>query len=58
VTGEPGEVAKVVQQPRCAKYHDSIRTLRRLEVLERPGDHVGDFTFDFLRDGPRIEKKT
>jgi NTE family protein len=34
-----------------AGYHDAIRTLRHPEVLERPTDHDGVFTFDLLPDG-------
>ena len=34
-----------------AGYHDAIRALRHPEVLERPTDHDGGFTFDLLRDG-------
>ena len=34
-----------------AGYHDAIRTLRHLEVLERPTNHEGVFTFDLLHDG-------
>ena len=30
---------------------DAIRTLRHPEVLERPTNHEGVFTFDLLRDG-------
>jgi NTE family protein len=33
-----------------AGYHDAIRTLRHQEVLERPTNHEGVFTFDLLRD--------
>jgi NTE family protein len=32
-------------------YHDAIRTLRHPEVLERPTNHEGVFTFDLDRDG-------
>jgi NTE family protein len=34
-----------------AGYHDAIRTLRHPEVLERPTNHEGVFTFDLLHDG-------
>jgi NTE family protein len=34
-----------------AGYHDALRTLRHPEVLERPTDHEGVFTFDLARDG-------
>jgi len=34
-----------------AGYHDAVRTLRHPEVLERPANHEGVFTFDLLRDG-------
>ena len=34
-----------------AGYHDAIRTLRHREVLERPTNHEGVFTFDVHRDG-------
>jgi NTE family protein len=34
-----------------AGYHDAIRTLRHQEILERPTNHEGVFTFDLLRDG-------
>ena len=34
-----------------AGYHDAIRTLRHPEVLERPTNHEGVFTFDLSRDG-------
>jgi NTE family protein len=29
-----------------AGYHDAVRTLRNPEVLERPANHEGVFTFD------------
>jgi NTE family protein len=34
-----------------AGYHDAVRTLRHPEVLERPTNHEGVFTFDLPRDG-------
>ena len=34
-----------------AGYHDAVRTLRHPEVLERPTDHEGVFTFDLPHDG-------
>jgi NTE family protein len=34
-----------------AGYHDAIRTLRHPEVLERPTNQEGVFTFDLDRDG-------
>jgi NTE family protein len=34
-----------------AGYHDAIRTLRHPEVLERPTNHAGVFTFDLSNDG-------
>jgi NTE family protein len=34
-----------------AGSRDAIRTLRHPEVLERPTNHEGVFTFDLLRDG-------
>jgi NTE family protein len=34
-----------------AGYHDAIRTLRHPEVLERPANHEGVFTFDLAHDG-------
>ena len=34
-----------------AGYHDAIRTLRHPEVLERPTNHEGVFTFDLSHDG-------
>jgi len=34
-----------------AGYHDGVRTLRHLEVLERPSNLDGAFTFDLGRDG-------
>lgn len=34
-----------------AGYHDAIRTLRHPEVLERPTNHEGIFTFDLSHDG-------
>jgi NTE family protein len=34
-----------------AGYHDVIRTLRHPEVLERPTNHEGVFTFDLPPDG-------
>jgi NTE family protein len=34
-----------------AGYHDARRTLRHREVLERPKDFGGVFTFDLARDG-------
>ena len=35
----------------CSGYHDAVRTLRHPEVLERPTNHEGVFTFDLLHDG-------
>jgi NTE family protein len=34
-----------------AGYHDAIHTLRHPEVLERPANHQGVFTFDLANDG-------
>jgi NTE family protein len=34
-----------------AGYHDARRTLRHPEVLKRPSDHAGAFTFDLAADG-------
>jgi NTE family protein len=34
-----------------AGYRDAVRTLRHPEVLERPANHKGVFTFDLLHDG-------
>ena len=34
-----------------AGYHDAIRTLRHPEVLERPANREGVFTFDLASDG-------
>ena len=34
-----------------AGYHDARRTPRHLEVLERPTNHEGVFTFDLAQDG-------
>ena len=34
-----------------AGYHDAGRTLRHREVLERPTNHEGVFTFDLVADG-------
>jgi NTE family protein len=34
-----------------AGYHDAVRTLRHPEVLERPANHEGVFTFDLADDG-------
>jgi NTE family protein len=34
-----------------AGYHDAVRTLRHPEVLQRPINHEGVFTFDLDRDG-------
>jgi len=34
-----------------AGYHDAVRTLRHREVLERPTNHEGVFTFDLHTDG-------
>jgi NTE family protein len=33
-----------------AGYHDAVRTLRHPEVLERPTNHQGVFTFDLLHE--------
>ena len=35
----------------CAGYHDTLRTLRHPEVLERPRNQEGVFTFDLAYDG-------
>ena len=40
-----------MQDHRRAGYYDAIRTLRHPEVLERPKNHAGVFTFDLLHDG-------
>jgi NTE family protein len=34
-----------------AGYYDTSRTLRHPEVLERPANHEGVFTFDLSQDG-------
>jgi NTE family protein len=34
-----------------AGYHDARRTLRHREVLARPTNHEGVFTFDLAADG-------
>jgi NTE family protein len=34
-----------------AGYYDTIRALRHPEVLERPANHEGVFTFDLSQDG-------
>ena len=34
-----------------AGYHDTVRTLRHPEVLERPKNRAGVFTFDLAHDG-------
>jgi NTE family protein len=34
-----------------AGYYDAVRTLRHTEVLDRPTNHEGVFTFDLFRDG-------
>ncbi len=34
-----------------AGYHDARRTLRHREVLERPANHEGVFTFDLVDGG-------
>jgi NTE family protein len=34
-----------------AGYHDTVRTLRHPEVLERPGNHDGVLTFDLAENG-------
>lgn len=34
-----------------AGYHDARRTLRHAEVLQRPDNHEGVFTFDLAADG-------
>jgi NTE family protein len=34
-----------------AGYHDARRTLRHPEVLKRPSNHEGVFTFDLAADG-------
>lgn len=34
-----------------AGYNDAVRTLRHSEVLQRPQNHDGVFTFDLARDG-------
>jgi NTE family protein len=34
-----------------AGYHNARRTLRHREVLNRPNDHAGVFTFDLAADG-------
>ena len=34
-----------------AGYHDTVRTLRHPEVLERPVNNEGVLTFDLAQDG-------
>jgi NTE family protein len=34
-----------------AGYHAAVRSLRHREVLDRPTNHEGVFTFDLDRDG-------
>jgi len=43
--------ARSMQQHWRAGYHDTVRTLRHPEVLERPKQHGGVYTFDLGRDG-------
>jgi NTE family protein len=38
-----------------AGYHDARRTLRHTEVLKRPENHEGVFTFDLAADGRELE---
>jgi hypothetical protein len=40
-----------MQEQWRAGYYDTIRTLRHPEVLERPANHEGVFTFDLSQDG-------
>jgi len=40
-----------MQEHWTAGYHDAVRTLRHPEVLRRPVNHEGVFTFDLDRDG-------
>jgi NTE family protein len=40
-----------MQEHWCVGYHDAVRTLRHPEVLERPANHEGVFTFDLADDG-------
>ena len=40
-----------MQEHRRAGYHDAMRTLRHAEVLERPINADGVFTFDLAEDG-------
>jgi NTE family protein len=40
-----------MQEHRRAGYHDARRTLRHPEVLKRPENHEGVFTFDLAQDG-------
>jgi NTE family protein len=40
-----------MQEHWSAGYDDAVLTLRHPEVLERPTNHDGVFTFDFDRDG-------
>ena len=35
----------------AAGYHDAVRTLRHPEVLQRPTNQEGVFTFDLHSDG-------
>jgi NTE family protein len=34
-----------------AGYHDTVRTLRHPEVLQRPKNREGVFVFDLAQDG-------
>jgi NTE family protein len=34
-----------------AGYHDTVRTLRHPDVLERPANHEGVAVFDLEQDG-------
>jgi NTE family protein len=40
-----------MEEHRRAGYHDARRTLRHREILERPTNHEGVFTFDLAIDG-------
>ena len=40
-----------MQEHWCAGYNDAVRTLRHPEILERPTNFEGVFTFDLAQDG-------
>jgi hypothetical protein len=49
--GALGATSDLMSQATDAGYHDTVRTLRHPEILERPKNAEGVLAFDLAQDG-------